>query len=284
MYVLLLLLCLSMPGCSKDAKLDDCTSEFDIVHSSQAFEYTRHMTESPYEAANQETDPKSKSTVASSSSEEEDPYYHKRALPSGNTARWPRQSQRCRELFDIGSDRTPFYAMSAEAEASKGAYEIYIEEYNAAKSTCSPEEAIACFLEYHSVEWRARVELYYTIWQAIDCVSEEALVSTANTVIIKDILFTPGVRTVADALRNFTYEQIVPGPLGVPCDYRLGFIFYVGDKQIMRLFIMPSQQAVAINDCYFRVPTELVRSLIPLLPGEAAEDVREYLKQRWPRK
>jgi hypothetical protein len=92
----------------------------------------------------------------------------------------------------------------------------------------------------------------------------------------KVIVRDPNLVEVAESLREFKYEDIYPDL----SDFRLGYVFYDNDKEVLRLFF-PSYPMVAVNGVGYKASPELIRALMQFLPVESYKQMNEYIEKAW---
>ena len=83
----------------------------------------------------------------------------------------------------------------------------------------------------------------------------------------KFTIVDPNLVEVAEALREFKYEDIYPGI----SDFRVGYVFYDNNEEVLRLFF-PSYPMVAVNGVGYEANLKLIRALMQFMPVEAYKE------------
>ena len=148
----------------------------------------------------------------------------------------------------------------------------------------SAQQVVQDFLDKLS-KWKiTKIEVYYVHWSTVTsiAVSEHALLNNHCDYKVR-VRDCPPPRLsnrsskIDKALREFRFERAEAKYL----DYRIGFLFYAGDEEVMRLFFAKNVPAVKINGEQFSTSVQLMESLTPLLPHDAYQGMRWGMVESW---
>jgi hypothetical protein len=120
-----------------------------------------------------------------------------------------------------------------------------------------------------------RIEVYYLGWHILTraAITESAL--RDNQWDYKVIIKKPPLDDVEKLLRKLKLQHAEKMSL----DFRLGYVFYSEEKELLSLFFANNMPVVTINGTSFKGSEELLSSLLPLLPHKAYKEEYETLIQ-----
>lgn len=120
-----------------------------------------------------------------------------------------------------------------------------------------------------------KLEVYYFSWRALTrtAVTEDNLVNDFWD--IKVIIKDPNISSINNILREMKFEK----PGFCLSDFRLGFIFYSNNEEVLRVFFAQSPSVVAINKQYYKASIKFLQPFLVFLPCQEREDVLSYLKK-----
>ena len=136
-------------------------------------------------------------------------------------------------------------------------------------------KVIESFLKKSAENKITRLEVYYMELGSSTriAVTESSLRSRYE---YKVTAVDPNLVEVAEALREFKYEDIYPDI----SNFRWGCVFYDNDEEVLRLFF-PSFPMVAVNGVGYKASPELVRALMQFLPVKAYKEMNEFIEKYW---
>jgi hypothetical protein len=148
-------------------------------------------------------------------------------------------------------------------------------------------QAVDDFLDL-SVKYQvSRIEIYYSSWTAKHwrpTFFEDELINKQRD--LKVIEYAPQIafqvhflRNLERILREFKFTRIQPDTR----DFRLGCLFYSGDKEVLRIFFSTDDPAMFINGISYKIDLELIRLFFSLLPPQARDEIDRAMLQYWVR-
>jgi len=133
----------------------------------------------------------------------------------------------------------------------------------------------------------SRIEIYYTSWTVKHwqlTFFEDDLINKQRD--LKVVAYTGRIvfqghflRNLERILREFKFTRIQPGTR----DFRLGCLFYSGDKEVLRIFFSTRDPAMSINGISYKIDLELIRIFFSFLPPQARDEIDRAMLQYWVR-
>ena len=150
----------------------------------------------------------------------------------------------------------------------------------------SPQQAVDDFLDILVNYKVSRIEIYYSSWTAKHwapiCLENDLINKRRD---LKIVAYVGGIelfeehflRNLERILREFKFTRIQPGMR----DFRLGYLFYSGDKEVLRIFFSTDDPAMSINGISYKIDLELIRLFFSFLPPQARDEIDRALLQYW---
>ena len=159
---------------------------------------------------------------------------------------------------------------------------LWLAPVRSAEEPIPAEKAVAAFLKQVAERKVTAIKVYYCSWGAMpnSPIYEESELTERYRdyeIVVRRMAAWDTLDHIADALRRYKLSRMSPHTL----DFRIGCIFYAGEKEVMRLFVSKNSPAISINATTFDATPGVVHSLLPLLPMAAYEDMCYGMVADW---